>query len=145
MIAETTTRPYHVLLVEDDLADVLLVEEALSEMEVAPSLERVGDGVEALAYLEDESRTRPDLIVLDLNMPRMGGAELLSRLKADDRTRAIPVVVLTTSGAPQDINAAYHDYASAYVIKPVALEDFTAAVRSIDVFYRQTSARLPAP
>lgn len=144
MTAETT-QPYHVLLVEDDLADVMLVEEALAELEAAPSLERAGDGIEALEYLQDESRPRPDLIVLDLNMPRMGGAELLSVLKADERLRAIPVVVLTTSGAPEHITAAYRDYASAYVIKPFNMADFAAAVRSIDAFYRETSARLPTP
>jgi CheY-like chemotaxis protein len=144
MIAEAT-RPFHVLLVEDDPADVMLIEEALGDSDAIADLAQAGDGVEALEHLRDADRPRPDLIVLDLNMPRMSGAELLSVLKSDDDLRSIPVVVLTTSGAPEHIEAAYRDHASAYVIKPLSLDEFTEAVRDINDFFRHTAARPPRP
>ncbi|MFI1018948.1 response regulator [Streptomyces sp. NPDC020965] len=135
-------RPYDVLLVEDDLADALLIEEALSERG-ARNLTQVEDGVAALDYLRDPANSRPDLIVLDLNMPRMNGRELLSILKADDDLRLIPVVVLTTSAAPDDVTGAYQQHANAYVTKPVNLDDFNQAVQNIDAFYLDTTTKLP--
>ncbi|MCD0481014.1 response regulator [Streptacidiphilus sp. ASG 303] len=135
--------PYDVLLVEDDPADALLIEDALLDRGAARSLAQVQDGVEALEYLRDPARPRPDLIVLDLNMPRMNGREFLSVLKDDDGLRAIPVVVLTTSAAPDDVSGAYRERANAYVTKPVNLDDFTRAVRSIDAFYLDVAAKLP--
>jgi CheY-like chemotaxis protein len=137
------TQPYDILLVEDDPADALLIEDALLEAGEGRTLTQVTDGVEALDYLRDPERARPDLIVLDLNMPRMNGRELLAILKRDDRLRAIPVVILTTSSAPDDITDAYRGHVNAYVTKPVNLDDFTRAVHSIDSFYLRTATRVP--
>jgi CheY-like chemotaxis protein len=142
MSALAPARPYQVLLVEDDSADATLIEESLLEV-AEVELTQVQDGVAALIYLRDLASPRPDLIVLDLNMPRMNGTELLKILKDDDDLKVIPVVVLTTSTAPEDVSAAYGTHASAYVVKPVNLEDFTTTVRSIDAFYRKTAAHIP--
>lgn len=135
-------RSYGVLLVEDDHADALLIEEALLERGMARLVTRAVDGVAALDHLRT-ARPLPDLIILDLNMPRMNGRELLAVLKADADLGAVPVVVLTTSGAPDDVSGAYRDHANAYVTKPVNLDDFTRAVQSIDDFYLETAAVLP--
>lgn len=135
-------RPFDVLLVEDDAADAMLIEEALSERG-ARNLIQVTDGVAALEYLRAPGSVRPDLIVLDLNMPRMNGRDLLRVLKSDAELQAIPVVVLTTSSAPDDIHGAYSSHANAYVTKPVNLEAFEQAVQSIDAFYLDTAARPP--
>ncbi|WP_433894262.1 response regulator [Streptomyces sp. CA-111067] len=126
---------YTVLLVEDDDADVVLITEALLERGGARDVRQVADGVAALEVLHDPGLTRPDLIVLDLNMPRMNGLELLTHLKADPELAVIPVVVLSTSAAPEDVTGAYRRHANAYVTKPVGLDDFIRAVRSIDVFF----------
>ncbi|MEV0126792.1 response regulator [Streptomyces sp. NPDC050703] len=142
MIA-TPARPFDVLLVEDDAADAMLIEEALCERG-ARNLVQVTDGVAALEHLRDPETARPDLIVLDLNMPRMNGRELLKVLKSDDDLQTIPVVVLTTSSAPDDVNGAYSSHANAYVTKPVNLEEFELAVQSIDAFYLDTATR-PRP
>ncbi len=136
-------RPYNVLLIEDDPADALLVEEALIERQMTRTVHRVEDGVAALEYLRDGTSDRPDLIVLDLNMPRMSGRELLTILKDDEELSVIPVVVLTTSGAPDDIHNAYAQHANAYVTKPVNLDDFIASVHSIDTFFLDTAQPVP--
>jgi CheY-like chemotaxis protein len=143
MMMAAPTAPYDVLLVEDDPADALLIEDALLETGQGRNLTQVTDGVEALDYLRDPARARPDLIVLDLNMPRMNGRELLAILKHDESLRAIPVVILTTSSAPDDVETAYQRHANAYVTKPVNLDDFTRAVHSIDSFYLRTATRVP--
>ncbi|WP_327071164.1 response regulator [Kitasatospora sp. NBC_01302] len=135
-------KSYRVLLVEDDHADAMLIEEALFDQGTARTITRAEDGVAALEHLR-AVRPLPDLIILDLNMPRMNGRELLAVLKGDDLFRAIPVVVLTTSGAPNDVSGAYRGHANAYVTKPVNLDDFTHAVQSIDTFYLETAAVLP--
>lgn len=132
-------RAYHVLLVEDDPADALLIEEALTDRGIARAIGRADDGVEALEYLRSPANPRPDLIVLDLNMPRMNGRELLAVLKEDDDLCTIPVVVLTTSATPADVSAAYQRHANAYVTKPVNLDDFLQSVRSIDQFFLETA------
>lgn len=136
----TPARPFDVLLVEDDIADAMLIEEALAERG-ARNLVQVTDGVAALEHLRTEGAPRPDLIVLDLNMPRMNGRELLKVLKNDADLQAIPVVVLTTSTAPDDVTDAYSSHANAYVTKPVNLEQFEQAVQSIDAFYLDTATR----
>jgi len=135
-------RPYDVLLVEDDEADALLIEDALLARG-ARNLTQVQDGVAGLDYLRDTAKPRPDLIVLDLNMPRMNGRELLAVIKQDPDLRTIPVVVLTTSSAPDDVTGAYREHANAYVTKPVNLEGFERAVQSIDAFYLETITHLP--
>ncbi|MFF3617010.1 response regulator [Streptomyces sp. NPDC002580] len=141
-IMTTPALPFDVLLVEDDLADAMLIEEALAERG-ARNLVRVTDGLAALEHLRSPGSVRPDLIVLDLNMPRMNGRELLSVLKNDDDFQTIPIVVLTTSSAPDDVVGAYSRHANAYVTKPVNLDEFEQAVQSIDAFYRNTATRPP--
>jgi CheY-like chemotaxis protein len=126
---------HRVLLVEDDTADALLIEEALTQEDMAREIVRADDGIAALEYLRDASNPRPDLIVLDLNMPRMNGRELLAVLKDSAELALIPVVVLTTSSAADDVAAAYLHHANAFVTKPVNLDDFLAAVRGIDTFF----------
>ncbi|GAA4557251.1 response regulator [Planotetraspora kaengkrachanensis] len=135
-------KPYDVLVVEDDPGDQLLIEEALTAEGRLRSIVRAPDGLAALEHLRSAER-HPDLIMLDLNMPRMGGAELLSILKTDDRLRVIPVVVLTTSSAPEDISDAYRRHANAYVIKPADFDEFTQAVQNIDTFYNAIAAQIP--
>ncbi|WP_327111579.1 response regulator [Streptomyces sp. NBC_01341] len=136
-------RTYTVLLVEDDMADAMLIEEALTEQGMARGIQRADDGVAALEYLRDPRTDRPDLIVLDLNMPRMNGRELLNVLKNDPDLSSIPIVVLTTSAAPDDIDDAYRQHANAYVTKPVNLDDFIETVQSIDSFFFDTATTLP--
>jgi CheY-like chemotaxis protein len=129
-----------VLLVEDDAADALLIEEALEERGLSREIRRAQDGVDALDQLHQSSADdHPDLIVLDLNMPRMNGREFLAQVKADPKLQAIPVVVLTTSEAPGDVKGAYQSHANAYVKKPVDLDDFSATVQRIDTFFLDTA------
>ncbi|MEV7323584.1 response regulator [Streptomyces sp. NPDC093970] len=141
-MAAAAIRPYDVLLVEDDVADAMLIQDALTERGTR-NLTQVSDGVEALDYLRDPDNERPDLIVLDLNMPRMNGREFLAVVKEDAELRTIPIVVLTTSVAPDDVNGAYHHHANAYVTKPVNLAEFETAVRSIDAFYLDVAVKPP--
>jgi len=143
--AGLSQRSYNVLLVEDDPADALLVEEALQDKGVARTISRADDGVAALEYLREGGNQRPDLIVLDLNMPRMNGRELLSILKEDPDLGMIPVVVLSTSSTPDDVAGAYHRHANAFVTKPVNLDDFLHAVRGIDEFFLETATAPPLP
>jgi CheY-like chemotaxis protein len=128
-----------VLLVEDDPGDVLMTQEAFTEHKIRNNLTVVNDGVEALAYLRREGAyegvTRPDLILLDLNLPRKDGREVLAEIKADPDLSLIPVVVLTTSGARDDVVGSYRLHANAYVTKPVDFEQFVGVVRQIDDFF----------
>ncbi|MCL4563003.1 MAG: response regulator [Chloroflexi bacterium] len=132
-------QPIVILLVEDNPGDVRLTREALKEGKVRNKLIAVNDGVEALAFLHRENQyanaLRPDLILLDLNLPKKSGLEVLAEIKADDDLKRIPVVVLTTSEAEQDIVRSYDLYANAYVTKPVDLEQFIAVVKSIEDFW----------
>ncbi|WP_329500122.1 response regulator [Kitasatospora herbaricolor] len=143
MTVPSPARPLSVLLVEDDTADAMLIEEALFDRGSARTITRAEDGVAALEYLRDSLRRLPDLIILDLNMPRLNGRELLHVLKTDADLQQIPVVVLTTSSAPEDITSSYRHHANAYVTKPVNLDDFTRAAQSIDAFYLDTVALPP--
>lgn len=132
-------RPIEILLVEDNLGDVRLTQEALKEGRVSNRLSVVNDGVEAMEFLRREGRfseaPRPDLILLDLNLPRRDGREVLADVKADPQLRRIPVVVLTTSAAEEDILKSYDLHANCYITKPVDLEQFFDVVRSIDGFW----------
>jgi CheY-like chemotaxis protein len=128
-----------VLLVEDDPGDVLITKEAFEENKVRNQLNIVNDGVKALAYLRREAEyadaLRPDLILLDLNLPKMGGHEVLEQIKSDADLCSIPVVVLTTSDAEEDVLRSYNLHANAYVTKPVDFERFLSVVRQIDDFF----------
>jgi CheY-like chemotaxis protein len=138
--------PIEVLLVEDDPGDVLMTREAFEEHKIGNRLHVVPDGVEALAYLRREEpypqAIRPDLILLDLNLPRRDGREVLQEIKNDDDLRHIPVVVLTTSQLDEDILRSYQLHANAYVTKPVDFDRFIQAVRQIDEFFVSV-VRLP--
>jgi CheY-like chemotaxis protein len=138
--------PIDVLLVEDDPGDTLMIREAFADNKVRNSLTCVTDGVEAMRFLrrEDEyaDAPRPDLVLLDLNLPRKDGREVLAEIKADDELRSIPVVVLTTSQAEEDVLRSYQLHANAYVTKPVDFDRFIHVVRQIDEFF-VTVVKLP--
>ena len=132
-------RPIDILLVEDDPGDVLITREALEHSKVKNTLHTVVDGEEALAFLRQEGdfagATRPDLILLDLNLPRRDGREVLAEIKSDPELRRIPVVVLTTSQAEEDILRSYDLHANAFVTKPVDFQRFVDVVRQVDEFF----------
>jgi two-component system, chemotaxis family, response regulator Rcp1 len=139
-------RPIEILLIEDNAADVRLTMEALREGKVSNRLTVARDGEEALEILQKRGAhadaARPDLVLLDLNLPRKDGREVLATLKADDDLKRIPVVVLTTSSAERDILRSYQLHANCYITKPVDLEQFVNVVKSIDDFWL-TVVRLP--
>jgi CheY-like chemotaxis protein len=128
-----------ILLVDDDPGDVLLTRKALSNGKIYNKLHVAEDGIEALSFLRREGKfadaPRPELILLDLNMPRKDGRETLAEIKADENLRGIPVVILTTSDADQDVAKSYNLQASCYITKPVDLEQFTKVVQSINNFW----------
>ena len=134
-----SSRPVDILLVEDSPTDVLLAREALEEAAVANTLRVVSDGVEAMQYLRAEApfeaAVRPDLILLDLNLPRKDGREVLAEIKGDPDLRRIPVIVLTTSKAEEDVFRAYGLHANCYIAKPVDFNQFTLVVRAIESFW----------
>jgi CheY-like chemotaxis protein len=139
-------REIEILLVEDNLADARLTIEAMKEAKVHNRLSHVHDGEEALAFLRQEAgyaeAPKPDLILLDLNMPRKDGREVLAAIKVDPRFKRIPVVVLTSSQAEEDILKAYNLNANCYVTKPVDFDQFLKVVRAIEEFWL-TIVRLP--
>jgi two-component system, chemotaxis family, response regulator Rcp1 len=133
------SRPVEILLVEDNPGDVRLTREALKEGKVRNNLYVASDGMKALAFLRREGEfsdaPRPDLILLDLNLPRKDGREVLEEVKADPQLRLIPVVILTSSQAEQDIVRAYDLHANCYISKPVDLDQFITVVKSIEDFW----------
>ena len=145
-MASNSSRLIEILLVEDNPGDVRLTKEALRDAKVRNTMEAVPDGVEAMAFLRKEGRyqhsIRPDLILLDLNLPKKSGLEVLKEVKADEDLRRIPVVVLTTSQAEQDIVKSYDLHANAYIAKPVELSQFIAVVKAIEDFWLEI-VRLP--
>jgi CheY-like chemotaxis protein len=142
-------RPVDVLLVEDNPGDVRLTREALREGKVNSKLSVASNGVEALAFLRREppyeQAPRPDIILLDLNLPRKDGREVLAELKSDESLRQIPVVVLTTRRAEEDIFRAYDLHANCYVPKPVDLDQFIGVVQMINDFWLTTVTLPPNP
>lgn len=140
------SQPIEVLLVEDDPGDVLMTQEAFNDYKIANNLTVVTNGEDAIAYMRKLGRfsdvPTPDLVLLDLNLPRRDGREVLRELKGDPELRRIPVVVLTTSEAEEDVLASYDLHANAYVRKPVDFDQFVTAVRAIDDFFI-TVVRLP--
>ncbi|MEU6077143.1 response regulator [Micromonospora sp. NPDC047074] len=131
--------PVRILVVDDDPGDVLMIEEALADSDVDKVIDVVNDGQEAMEFLRREGRhvdaRRPDVILLDLNMPRMDGRQVLGEVKGDEDLRTIPIVVLTTSNADTDILGSYTLQANAYVTKPIDLDDFNDVVQRIDEFF----------
>lgn len=135
-------RPWDILLVEDNPGDVRLTQEAFSSTRVSPRIHVAPDGETALEFLEGVSagESCPDLILLDLNLPRIGGREILRHVKNDERLRTIPVIVLTTSDADQDVRAVYELHGNAFVVKPVDFYDFIAIVQSIESFWLESAS-----
>ena len=132
-------KPIKILLVEDNLGDVRLTLEAFEEGKVCNEISVVNNGVEAMAFLHGEGKytdaPRPDLILLDLNLPKKDGYEVLAEIKQDSSLKRIPVVILTTSKAERDILETYYLHANCYITKPVDLEQFMTVVKSIETFW----------
>jgi two-component system, chemotaxis family, response regulator Rcp1 len=139
-------RPVEILLVEDNAGDVRLAREGLRECKLLNNLSVADDGVKALAFLRQEGEyaqaPRPDLIMLDLNLPRKDGREVLKEIKEDSQLKSIPVVILTTSKAEEDIVKSYSLHANCYVTKPLAIEQFINVVQAIESFWF-TIVKLP--
>lgn len=131
--------PIEILLIEDNPGDVRLTQEALREGKIINNLNVVSDGVQALDFLRQKGRyagaTRPDVILLDLNLPRKDGREVLEEIKEDPELKRIPVVVITSSSAEEDVLKSYNLHANCYISKPVDLEQFVAVVKSIEDFW----------
>lgn len=143
---ETMNRPVEILLVEDNPGDVRLTKEALREGKLVNNVSVMGDGVEALAFLRHEGRYKdaphPDVVLLDLNLPKKDGRDVLAEIKEDSRLRRIPVVILTTSSAEQDILKTYDLHANCFITKPVDLDQFIKVVQMIEDFWL-TIVKLP--
>jgi len=139
MVADNVVKPIEILLVEDNPGDADLAREALEGSKVHNMLHVVGDGVEAMNFLrrtgKHASAPRPDLILLDLNLPRMDGREVLAVVKSDDDLKRIPIVILTTSQDEEDILRAYNLHANCFITKPIDLNQFMKVVRSIEDFW----------
>ena len=140
-------KPVEISLVEDNPGDVRLTQEALNDGKVRNNMHVAEDGVEAVAFLRREGKyadaPRPDLILLDLNLPKKDGREVLAEIKTDEDLKRIPVVVLTTSKAEQDIFRAYDQHANCYITKPVDLDQFITIVKGIEDFWF-TIVKLPS-
>lgn len=147
MTEPSPSQPIEVLLVEDDPGDVLMTQEAFADYKIANRLTVVTNGEDAIAYMRKQGRfadaPTPDLVLLDLNLPRRDGREVLRDIKEDTHLRRVPVVVLTTSEAEEDVLASYDLHANAYVRKPVDFDQFVAAVRAIDDFFITVVRRPP--
>ncbi len=128
-------RPAEILLIEDNRGDVLLTRKAFQSARIENHLSVAGSGEAALEVLRDEGQVLPDLILLDLNLPRMNGCEVLNEIKGDARLRHIPVIILSSSAAEQDIARSYAQHASAYIVKPLDLDSFRAAISTIEQFF----------
>ena len=145
-MADNNFTPIEILLVEDSPADVRLTKEALKEEKIHNNLSVVNDGVEAMAFLrrqgEYSNAARPDLILLDLNLPKKDGREVLKEIKSDKEFKAIPVVVLTISKAEEDVIKSYNLHANCYITKPIDLNQFAKVVKTIQDFWL-TIVKLP--
>ena len=148
-VTDVPRGPLSVLLVEDDPGDVIIAQEALRASKLKSRLNVVPDGNAAMAYLRKQNgyaeAERPDLILLDLNLPGKSGHEVLAEVKADESLRKIPVVVLTTSGASEDVARSYDLHANVFVTKPVDFDHFTQVVKQIDDFFLTVVQLPPSP
>lgn len=139
MIGSGVSTPIDILLVEDNLADIELTKEALHDGNVANTLHVVRDGEEALKFLKQagpfSNAKRPDLVLLDLNLPKISGREVLDQIKQDQALKSIPVIVLTTSKDEEDILRSYKLHANSYITKPVDFDQFATVIRSIEEFW----------
>lgn len=146
MTNEKGNGPIEILLVEDNEGDARLAREALKDAKVINTIHRVADGVEAMAFLRKQGKyskaVRPDLILLDLNLPKKDGREVLAEIKQDDDLKRIPVVILTVSKAEEDITRTYNLHANCYITKPVDLDQFLKVVKAIENFWL-TVVKLP--
>ena len=135
----TEAKPIHFLLVEDDSAHADLVMMSLTENNVANTLHHVHDGMEAMEYLQQEGKyadaQRPDLVLLDLKLPKLSGHEVLERIKSDDSLRSIPVVILSTSAHEGDVDRAYGQHANSYLTKPVDFAQFHKMIRDLGLYW----------
>jgi CheY-like chemotaxis protein len=140
------SRRFNVLLVEDNEDDVLLTKHAFKKARIDVDFQVAGDGIEALSLLRQivsQGRDLPDMILLDLNMPKMDGRQLLSVLKGDEKFKIIPTVILTTSSAEDDVCAAYSNHANSYMVKPIELQEFSDRIKGFVDFWFGEVARLP--
>jgi CheY-like chemotaxis protein len=135
------TRPLRLLVVDDSSADVLLLNEAIVEHGLRAEMQTAADGDQAIAHLRG-AQPRPDLILLDLNMPRRNGREVLREIKADPSLRTIPVIIFSTSSSPSDIEDCYANHANSYLVKPVDFDALGDIVRALDAFWHR-QAELP--
>jgi CheY-like chemotaxis protein len=139
MSAGSGGRPIEILLVEDNPGDVRLTEKAFEEASLTNEIDVATDGVEAMQYLRQEGeyaeKTLPDIVLLDLNLPKKNGDEVLEEIKSDDDLKHVPVVILTSSEAEEDIAATYNKHANAYLTKPVDFDGFTNIVKRIEGFW----------
>jgi len=146
MTSGKTGGPIEILLIEDNSGDVRLTQEALKEGKILNKLHVVRDGVEAMAFLRQEGKyanaIRPDLIMLDLNLPKKDGKEVLAEIKSDSYLKVIPVIILTVSKLEEDIIKTYDLHANCYITKPIELDSFIAVVRAIEDFWL-TIVKLP--
>ena len=147
MTAKRLSRPVEILMVEDNPGTVRLTQEVMRDSKVRNAMYVVDDGVEAMAFLRKQGRynsaPRPDLVLLDLNLPRKDGRETLAEMKQDEELKRIPVVVLTTSRSEEDVLRAYDLHANCYLTKPVGLEDFVKVVKSIENFWIEMATLPP--
>lgn len=139
MINKKKIKQFKILLVEDNLADIRLTEEVIRESEIINSLDVVKDGVEAINFLKKNGKyskmARPDLILLDLNLPKKSGLEVLMNIKQDDSLKRIPVIVLTISGAEEDLLKAYDLHANCLINKPINIKEFYRMMKTIEDFW----------
>jgi chemotaxis family two-component system response regulator Rcp1 len=133
----------HILLVEDNEGDIVLAREALEEARIKNRITVITDGEKALEYLFcNDNNRKPDLILLDMNLPKVNGMEVLAKIKADEALKIIPVVMLTTSTSEQDVLEAYRNYVNCYINKPIDLEEFIVVIKNIESFWLNT-VKLP--
>ena len=136
-------RPIDILLVDDDAGDALIAKKALESGKILNSIYSVRDGIEALAHLRNAQMPRPGLVLLDLNMPRMNGIEVMQEINKDDRLRHLVIVVLTSSKTDEDVLSSYQLRCNSYLVKPMGLDEFGTLVRALDQFWLRQAALPP--